>query len=79
VTCCHLGKNQRSRKKHLNRTNLNPAYSNLGEQTRFIDLHLYVTKIVYLVNLPDLYTESHNTTDLNYCIGVVVEDIEQDD
>jgi hypothetical protein len=34
--------------------------------------------IVYLVNLPDLYTKSHNTTDLNYRIGVIVEHIEQD-
>jgi hypothetical protein len=40
-------------------------------------MHNIISVMVYLMYLPDFYTKSHKTTDLNNCIGVIVQYIQQ--
>jgi len=47
--------------------------------TPVLNLYTYLLqKMCYLMNLPDFYTKSHKTTELNHCIGVIVQYIQQD-
>jgi len=47
--------------------------------TSALHFHTYLLQMIcYLMNLPDFYTESHKTTELNHCIGVIVQYIQQD-